>query len=707
VQHSAVLMLWRAIFALLLACLMPTMASAQTFTADWANLSIGNLQGVPSGSLVTAGPRTVSINHSQITNGGAFTPYAPYGNQMLSYYTGQIGSSTGTLLYHMENTSMDAGDRFQTIYTFSGGVTNLAFAVSDVDNGTLHQDGVTIEYDTGTSVWQNIRTTPAFYTLGSTVGTATLSGVNGFQGNAANAITATNGNINVNFGATSVTRIRIVYHFGQTTAGDPTNGSQYIGLSDFTFQVAGTLVSDLSLTKAITTGSATPVSGSALSYTLSLTNAIGSASESNVTVKDILPTGFSFTSSSGYGTYNSSTGIWSVPAIAAGQSRSLVINGTVTAPNGITITNFAEVVSQTNFDTNSFVNNGSTNEDDDASVSFTVTGTRSAGTAPVLTSTCAAGDQIPFNWSSNPWPAGSTNNTYSVPGIGNVNYNIVLTGGAFGNDPLFGGLSPALATENTGGLATTPTSLHQFIDFFTQSGESVMTATLPTAIPGAQFTLFDVDFGANDFADKITVTGSYNGTQVIPVLTNGVANYVVGNVAIGDAASASTSSDGNVVVTFTSPIDTITVRYGNAATAPANPDGQVVTFFNVSFCKPVATLSITKMSSILNDGISASNPKSIPGATVRYCITVTNAGSGTATNINVSDPLPSNVTYIAGSMLSGINCAGAATVEDDDAAGADETDPFGMSIAGTTITGTATTLAPSSNMAMVFNATVN
>ena len=699
--------IWRAFLALLIALLSPVAAQAQTFTADWTNLSISSLQGVPSGSSVTAGPRTVTISHSQITNGGAFTPYAPYGDQMLSYFSGQIGAQTGTLLYHMENTSMDAGDRFQSIYTFSGGVTNLAFALSDVDNGTLHQDGVTIEYDTGNAVWQNIRTTPAFYTLGSAVGNATLSGVNGFQGNAANAITATNGNINVNLAATTVTRVRITYHFGQTTAGDPTAGSQFMGLSDFTFQVVGTLVSDLSLAKAITTGSATPVSGSALSYTLTLTNSLTSVADSNVTVRDVLPTGFVFTSATGYGSYSAVTGIWSVPAIAAGQSRAITINGTVNAPNGVTITNFAEVASQTNFDINSSPNNGSTTEDDDASVAFTVTGTRSAGTAPSLASTCPAGSQIPFTWNSNAWPAGSTNNSYAVAGVGTINYNISITGGAFGNDPLFGGQSPALSAENTGGFAAGQLSLHQFIDFFNQSGESVTTLTLPTAIPGAQFTLFDVDFAANDFADKMTVTGSFNGATVIPILTNGVANYVVGNVAIGDASSANTSADGNVIVTFTSPIDTIVVRYGNATTAPANPDGQAATFFSVSFCKPIANLSVTKVSSVLSDGVSTTNPKAIPGATVRYCILVSNAGSATATAVSASDPIPANLTYVPGSMISGTSCGGAATAEDDDATDGGETDPFTMSYAGTTVTGNAASLAPAASIALLFSALVN
>lgn len=121
-------------------------------------------------------------------------------------------------------------------------------------------------------------------------------------------------------------------------------------------------------------------------------------------------------------------------------------------------------------------------------------------------------------------------------------------------------------------------------------------------------------------------------------------------------------------------------------------------------------LTVAKSSSVVGDGISGANPKSLPGAIVQYCVLVTNtgtAGTANSTNVAASDTLPANVTYIAGSLLSGTTCAGATTPEDDDAAGADEIDPFGMSISGSTISGTAATLAPLGTFAMVFRATVN
>jgi uncharacterized repeat protein (TIGR01451 family) len=122
------------------------------------------------------------------------------------------------------------------------------------------------------------------------------------------------------------------------------------------------------------------------------------------------------------------------------------------------------------------------------------------------------------------------------------------------------------------------------------------------------------------------------------------------------------------------------------------------------------SLSVTKTSSVISDGISGANPKSLPGAVVQYCILITNNGTAATPahgNVVMNDPLPANSSYVTGSMLSGTSCAAAATAEDDDNSGADETDPFGMTVAGTTITGRAASLATNTSFAMLFRVTIN
>jgi uncharacterized repeat protein (TIGR01451 family) len=120
-----------------------------------------------------------------------------------------------------------------------------------------------------------------------------------------------------------------------------------------------------------------------------------------------------------------------------------------------------------------------------------------------------------------------------------------------------------------------------------------------------------------------------------------------------------------------------------------------------------ASIGVTKISSVLSDGVSGSNPKAIPGATVRYCVTISNAGPGTAANIAATDAIPTNMTYVAGSMLSGSSCGTAATAEDDNAAGGDESDPIGASFSAGTISINRASLLSASSFALVFNTTVN
>ncbi|NJM51192.1 MAG: DUF11 domain-containing protein [Sphingomonadales bacterium] len=223
---------------------------------------------------------------------------------------------------------------------------------------------------------------------------------------------------------------------------------------------------------------------------------------------------------------------------------------------------------------------------------------------------------------------------------------------------------------------------------------------------GMQFSLFDIDRSAT-FEDQITVTGTFNGASVLPTLTNGPSNTVSGNVATGSAGAADNAATGTLTVTFTSPVDSVTIRYGSGPGAPANPSTQSMALHDITMCLPTTNLTMSKTSSVISDSISAANPKAIPNAIVRYCILVTNSGSGTATNVVATDNVPGNLSFISGSMRSGTSCANAATVEDDNNSGTDESDPIGMSQSGITVTGRTNSMSPNGTIALVFNARVN
>lgn len=460
---------------------------------------------------------------------------------------------------------------------------------------------------------------------------------------------------------------------------------------------------DLSLTTSIS--ATAPATGALVTYTLTVTNAAASTdSASGIVVTDLLPSGLQFSSASGTGSYNSSNGQWSVGTLAPGQSATMAITAQVTANSGTSVVNIAEITASSIADSDSTPNNGVAGEDDRTSTSFTATSSRSAGVAPAFS--CSAGTLL-FDWDGRSWSAGSTANTYSLSGIGNVAFSI-SNPGVFLNNAALGGQSPALQSTVTGGLSPAQSSLVEFVDLASQAQAVTTQIDLGTAVPGARFSLFDVDYGASQFADKVTVTGYLNGTAVTPVLTNGVANYVIGSSAYGDVTSADASSDGNVVVTFNSAIDRIVISYGNHSLAPANPGQQAITIHDLTLCKPVAAISATKVSSVISDPLNGTtNPKAIPGAVMQYCIVISNAGPASATNLAASDALPANFTFTTGTIRSGSNCGSAATVEDENNTGADETDPVGVSLSSGTITTTTGSLASGSAIAVTFQGTVN
>jgi uncharacterized repeat protein (TIGR01451 family) len=134
---------------------------------------------------------------------------------------------------------------------------------------------------------------------------------------------------------------------------------------------------DLGLTK--TASSATPAPGVPFSYTIMIANS-GSIAASGVTVLDVLPGSLAFNSASAsQGSYNSGNGVWNVGAIGVGGTATLTIN--VTAASVGAITNTAQVLSANELDRDSTPGNSVPAEDDQASVSVTVTAASGGGVA--------------------------------------------------------------------------------------------------------------------------------------------------------------------------------------------------------------------------------------------------------------------------------------------------------------------------------------
>ena len=122
-------------------------------------------------------------------------------------------------------------------------------------------------------------------------------------------------------------------------------------------------IADLSLKKNVSNRS--PLKGQTVTYTLTVYNA-GPALANNVEVKDILPSGLTFVSSSDFKA-TGSTLIAKIPAIAAGTSQSVDFIARVTSNSAII--NKAEINKADQFDPDSPHGNGTDKgEDDEASV---------------------------------------------------------------------------------------------------------------------------------------------------------------------------------------------------------------------------------------------------------------------------------------------------------------------------------------------------
>ena len=612
-----------ALAALAIAALaiVPTAAQAQTATVDWADAVIASQGALPSGTTATASDGTVAtVNYTVQTQGtGTFDPaFAP---TFVSYFNGTIGGGASPLFSGFNNEEYDPQDRVVITIELDRSVNGLQFSLGDIDSGN-YRDAVEVYYSADAfGPFTNAATNTNFWTIGSSVARTNDATVNGWTGTAGAGTASTDGNVNFDFSGQQVERIQIVY-FSYTGTGDP--GNQFLSISDLTFFEPG---ADLSLIKTLV--GSPPIQGGNAQWRLTVTNSSGSElAGENVVVRDTLPAGFNFASSSGDGSFNSANGEWSVGTLEPGESASLTISGSVTASAGTTLTNTAEIISSSELDPDSTPNNGVTSEDDFASSSFTVQSGRAPGNPPVLS--CPAGQSV-FDWDAVPnWVNGSTNNSYAFGGFGDVNFSLT-NDGAYVNNALWGGATPNIGTYFNGGLNPVEDVLQVVSDQTDQSGEVVLTITLPRSFTGLQFSIFDVDFGNNQFADRLIVSGSNGGASVNPTLTNGNVNFVSGNSVIGDGVADNNAATGNVVITFTQAVDTVVIRYGNANTAPTNPGQQGIGVHDLFFCTPDVDVTVSKVSSIIADPVNGTtNPKAIPGATVEYLITVTNIGAAAA-----------------------------------------------------------------------------
>lgn len=624
--------------------------------------------------------------------------------------------------------------------------------------------------------------------------------------------------------------------------------------------ITGTTLADLSL--SMTRSSATPTYGTTFTYTLTVSSAASSsATATGVTVSDLLPSGATFVSSTGTGTYSSGTGVWSVGSLTAGGSASLTITATAAGSVGSTVTNTAQITASSQPDPDSTVNNGVTTEDDYVSASITVgantincpAGSTATGSGYAASGTSTYKGQI--FWLD--WSCGGTvlfNKGATVNKSWTVGDGMAITGqitsltqdispytvGTWGGDTLqllHAGLNPIGLRNNVDGTApsfslalsatlnSSPVSLRYVLGDAEDAspGESIVATTSGTAwqsvesygsisatsgststtitdpanagggtavlettasslslgvtlnggggtaaafgiltpydysdapLTGTSYgaanhrtiaglrmgsafttesTAFDSATASADSDDAVTLPNLFRGVATsinVPVTGPGklsawidynddgdfgdAGEQIASSVSDGGSGDADGAVNGTIQLALTPPVGAATTptiaRFRYSSNSGASSSGLAgygeVEDYLLTVIYP--SLSVSKSSTVLSDPSNGgTNPKAIPGATVRYCVLVTNTGNASASSVALSDSLPGNVSYVAGSIRSGTDCSAAATVEDDNATGADESDPFGASASGGTVLGAVASLAAGSSYVLTYNVTIN
>jgi uncharacterized repeat protein (TIGR01451 family) len=202
------------------------------------------------------------------------------------------------------------------------------------------------------------------------------------------------------------------------------------------------------------------------------------------------------------------------------------------------------------------------------------------------------------------------------------------------------------------------------------------------------------------YLDEIAADASRYVFVLSDVPAGRVTNDVSGIALTAQAREAGVAATQGAIVTATSGANTAsmdTVFADIAGATDGATDGRISA--RDDYTVAAAALTATKTSTIISDPINLLvNPKMIPGATVEYCIVVANAAGGaSATAPTISDAVPTQTTFVPGSIL--IN--GTSTCTGGAAGGAYTTTPV------PTVSGTLADVAPGASSSLRFRVTIN
>lgn len=440
---------------------------------------------------------------------------------------------------------------------------------------------------------------------------------------------------------------------------------------------------DLSLTKQVS--NASPNVNDNVTFTVTVSNA-GPSNATNVAVNDLLPAGLQFVSANaGQGTYNSTTGVWSIGTINANGNATLQIVAKVLT-SGLKL-NIAEVSASDQVDPDSTPSNGATTEDDRGTASVTPQSIDLSLTKQVNDSTPNVGQNVTFTVTvanagpsnatgvavNDQLPAGLTfvsatpsqgtyNNSTGIWTVGQINsaaqatLQIIATVGSIGVKTNTAQVSAAdqadidstpgnsnSQEDDQASAAVTPDAIDLALtktvnDSTPDRNQSItftITVTNSGTIPATGVTVTDVLPAGLTFVSATPSTGTYNNTTGL---------WTVGSINNGGNASL------NIVATVATSdvkVNTAQVSAANEIdidSTPGNGNAQEDDQASVTVTPNIADLSLTKTVDIASPNRNQN---------VTFTLTVSNAGPAGATGVNVTDALPAGLTFVSANASQG------------------------------------------------------
>ncbi|HEX8170479.1 MAG TPA: Ig-like domain-containing protein [Thermoanaerobaculia bacterium] len=356
-----------------------------------------------------------------------------------------------------------------------------------------------------------------------------------------------------------------------TWTSNGTTGTQPISVSAAGGTQSGAIVVasnptkiDLSLSKSVDNGA--PQVGTNVTFTVSVRNAAGFGTATNVVVNDLLDSSaFTFVSAlPSQGSYNSTTGDWTVGTVNPGASD-LTLQIVATVKNTGTLSNTAQVSFATQPDNDSTPANDDAAEDDQATITVT---------------------------------------------------------------PLQADLSVTMSMNPSGNLGLNNESTFTI---------TVTNAGSPDSTADANPTLKAVFSSGISYVSDSPTQGSYDSSTGI---------WTVGTLPVGASATLTVVEKVTDISTFAKSANAqvFTSDQDDPDSTPNDGTGDDYAAVFFSAQAQQADLSLTKT-------VNFSTPS--VGQGVTFTITLSNAGPHSATNVDVTDLLPSGLTYVTSNPSQG------------------------------------------------------